>query len=514
MAKNINKVMYFGRKLLGIDTDTVSPGTLLKGITAHDAGGNPIVGTYEGAADVSGVDATAMDVLAPKVFYGANGKDTGRIPTYGMSDVRISGPNIQAPGGYYPAPISVSLPTVRQAPLEITRSDEGITVTAEQQAGYVNAGSVSQTIPLETVPLGDVSLSLDAESGTVSASLYQQPGYVAGGVAKNALNLPTQEGKTVMPSAAAQTAVGAGKFTTGNVLVAGDADLLPENIKAGVEIFGVTGTYEGGGSGGAGVISPEGCLTFAGDGVFSLSLSSKKKSWNGTMEWTDGDSPWAVWDGTTTLRSSANGRLYLRGTNNTSVTSATSFRGAIFLLSGANVACEGNIESLLDYQTVAGGGHPDTAIYAFAGMFMGVTALVKAPTLGMTVWGYGICQQMFQDCTALKEPAAVYAETIGEGACQSMYSGCSALSRLPVMVFPAASAYGAAEYMFFGTAVTLSTAKTSACPYPWGVPYNDLGGSGGAAMNMFGSCPNVPEDIRSNGITARQTYYTNLPPVS
>ena len=57
--------------------------------------------------------------------------------------------------------------------------------------------------------------------------------------------LPTQESKTVTPGTSTKTAVASGRYTTGNVNVAGSANLVPANIKSGVNIFVVTGTFEG-----------------------------------------------------------------------------------------------------------------------------------------------------------------------------------------------------------------------------------------------------------------------------
>lgn len=81
--------------------------------------------------------------------------------------------------------------------------------------------------------------------GLIIASVYQNEGYVLSGTksAKHPLN--TQSGKTVTPSTTQQTAVASGKYTTGNVYVAGDSNLVADNIKNGVSIFGVTGTYAG-----------------------------------------------------------------------------------------------------------------------------------------------------------------------------------------------------------------------------------------------------------------------------
>lgn len=59
-------------------------------------------------------------------------------------------------------------------------------------------------------------------------------------------SLPTQATKTITPGTTAQTAVPSGVYTTGTITVAGDANLVPENIAEGVSIFGVTGTHSGG----------------------------------------------------------------------------------------------------------------------------------------------------------------------------------------------------------------------------------------------------------------------------
>ena len=59
--------------------------------------------------------------------------------------------------------------------------------------------------------------------------------------------MPEVAGKTITPGTTAQTAVAAGRYVTGDVVVAGDANLVPANIAQGVSIFGVTGTHSGGG---------------------------------------------------------------------------------------------------------------------------------------------------------------------------------------------------------------------------------------------------------------------------
>lgn len=84
---------------------------------------------------------------------------------------------------------------------------------------------------------------------SVSSQIAVSSGYYTGGNITVAA-VPTQT-KTVTPTSSAQNVTpDSGKFLY-QVTVNGDSDLVAENIKSGVNIFGVTGTYVGsGGSGG------------------------------------------------------------------------------------------------------------------------------------------------------------------------------------------------------------------------------------------------------------------------
>ncbi len=74
-------------------------------------------------------------------------------------------------------------------------------------------------------------------------------GYTLSSVTVNAV--PTQT-KTATPSASSQNITpDSGKFLS-KVTVSGDSNLVAGNIKSGVSIFGVAGSYEGSGGGGSG----------------------------------------------------------------------------------------------------------------------------------------------------------------------------------------------------------------------------------------------------------------------
>lgn len=55
--------------------------------------------------------------------------------------------------------------------------------------------------------------------------------------------MPTKAATTITPGTSAKTAISAGTYASGTITVAGDTNLKAANIKAGVSIFGVTGSY-------------------------------------------------------------------------------------------------------------------------------------------------------------------------------------------------------------------------------------------------------------------------------
>ncbi len=83
-----------------------------------------------------------------------------------------------------------------------------------------------------------------SEAGLITAKATQNPGYVNSGSKSSTQQLDTQAAKTITPTTSSQTAVAKNVYTTGEVTVAGDANLKAENIANGVSIFGVTGTLD------------------------------------------------------------------------------------------------------------------------------------------------------------------------------------------------------------------------------------------------------------------------------
>jgi hypothetical protein len=77
----------------------------------------------------------------------------------------------------------------------------------------------------------------------------QDSGYVVSGTTFSTHQLAFQPAKTIVPSSENQIAVPSGYYTGGDITVLGDSNLVSDNIKNGVSIFGVTGTLEEGSGG-------------------------------------------------------------------------------------------------------------------------------------------------------------------------------------------------------------------------------------------------------------------------
>ena len=160
----------------------------------------------EMGSDVSGVTATADDVLSPKVFVDASGTEqTGTIVTKTSSDLTTSGATVAIPAGYYASDTSKSVTTAIQATPNINISPTGlITASATQSAGYVSSGTKDAT-----------------------------------------KQLSTKSATTYTPSAINQI-ISSGYYLTGTQTIKGDRNLVAENIKSGVSIFGINGKFTGG----------------------------------------------------------------------------------------------------------------------------------------------------------------------------------------------------------------------------------------------------------------------------
>lgn len=268
MASNqyVNKVQYGNSTLIDLTGDTVTAATLLQGYTAHDASGAPITGTSTAGTmvirdtqDSHGGTVrhiTAGTVVAGNVEITENG--THDVASYADASVSVV-PELQSksatpsetaqtvtPDSGYDGLSSVSVGAVsstyvgsgitRRSSSNLTASGATVTVPAGYYASQAtkSVASGSATTPATSItanPTISVNSSTGLVTATVSGSKSVTPtvsaGYVSSGTAgtvsvsgSNTSQLTTQAAKTVTPSTASQTAVAAGRYTTGAVTVA------------------------------------------------------------------------------------------------------------------------------------------------------------------------------------------------------------------------------------------------------------------------------------------------------
>ena len=158
------------------------------------------------------------------------------------------------------------------------------------------------------------SISVNA-SGLITATA---------GAMSSTHQLAFQPAKTITPTTANQIAVSSGYYTGGSVTVKGDSNLIAGNIKSGVSIFGVSGTYEGSG----GDTSVE-------DGLITRTLTSYTNSavssiganaFNGCTSLTTVSFPMATYIGTYAFSGCFNLKsLYLTGSSVCSLAHSNAF---------------------------------------------------------------------------------------------------------------------------------------------------------------------------------------------
>lgn len=123
-------------------------------------------------------------------------------------------------------------------------SSHGLKVTGTHSC---SSGSTTPTLQSKSVSPSESSQTVTPDSGydglsqvTVSAISNT---YVGSGITKKAA-------ATYTPSTSNQT-IASGQYLNGVQTIKGDANLVASNIKSGVSIFGVAGSYTGSGSGGS-----------------------------------------------------------------------------------------------------------------------------------------------------------------------------------------------------------------------------------------------------------------------
>ena len=239
--KNANQVIVNGETILDLTADTVTTNDLVEGVTAHDKSGAPITGTLK-VLDTSDANATRNDIRIGKTAYinginvlGNLSEDTllAYDEKYGESNIdlfqRKSGVTVDGQGiDYYAIEITAPRATAYDC---ICSSNTRMRVTPLASAfGNASPADVAK------------GKTFTSASGLKVEGTYEPPN-----------TEPSLQAKSVIPSATEQVVTpDTGYDGLSQVTVSGDTNLTAGNIKKGVNIFDVVGTYEAAASGGNG----------------------------------------------------------------------------------------------------------------------------------------------------------------------------------------------------------------------------------------------------------------------
>lgn len=390
--------------------------------------------------------------------------------------------------------------------------------------------------------------------------------------------------KTVTPNGK-QITVSAdeGYHALAKVTVEGDSKLIPENIAEGVTIYGVRGNYtspvvetlhlkpsvhpqflepptgfvgykyieldgmpldvddqeiydegyakgyeDGAASGGNASVNPESeYLTFASANSFTIETANAMRNWNGELYYSTDTIKWSEWSGSPIESAEHNGehRIYMCGIGNKVLTRPE--HNSKWVLNGSGIACRGNIETLLDYQTVANGEHPSMAddcyrymffectsltqapslnaeeltARCYYSMFEGCSGLTKIPTLPATMLADDCYRYMFFGCTSLTQAPALPATTLAYRCYYSMFEGCTNLTQIPAL--PATRLPDECyRFMFYGCgSLKLSTDRNNEYTTPYQIPYGD-------------ACQEVGADSIADMFTETGGTFTGTPSIN
>ena len=261
------KIVQDGTTLIDLTQDTVTAASMLSGVTAHKNDGTSVTGTIATKTS-SNMTVSGATVTAPAGYYASDASKSVASGTAGtpsafkepVSNHAISvTPSVTNTTGYITGgtktgtAVSVSASELVSGTLTISSS--GTKDVTNYASASVAAGSATTpattitTNPSITVSSSGLITATNSKTQNVTPSV--SAGYVSSGTAgtitvsgSNTSQLTTQAAQTITPGTTNQT-IASGKYLTGTQTILGDADLVAGNIKKDVEIFGVTGTYEG-----------------------------------------------------------------------------------------------------------------------------------------------------------------------------------------------------------------------------------------------------------------------------
>ena len=215
-----------GTVLNGLYVGSSTPVANQKGLLIDNKYFIPLVEGSSSGTDTSDATAVASDIIAGKTAYTVDGKVTGTLPKLTVTYDDTLFIYTAAHDGYLNAGDQV---------LDFSAATSGTASGAGMLQGdtaWVNGQRIVGEIPI-------VTASISGNTVTVPYGYHESD---------STFTIDSYTGEyTVNPGTSSQTLSTSGKYMTSDIVVSGNSNLLAENIKKGVSIFGIVGTLESSG---------------------------------------------------------------------------------------------------------------------------------------------------------------------------------------------------------------------------------------------------------------------------
>lgn len=143
---NVNKVIYGGKTLIDLTSDTVTADKVLEGITYHDKSGASGTGTCTYDSDTSDATVAVAEILTGKTAYVRGAKITGTMPNRGSVTGNISAKaqKFTIAQGYHDGSGYVQIASTEQEKLISTNIRQGVTILGVEGSMSGSEGVVAQ----------------------------------------------------------------------------------------------------------------------------------------------------------------------------------------------------------------------------------------------------------------------------------------------------------------------------------------------------------------------------------
>ena len=184
-------------------------------------------------------------------------------------------------------------------------------------------------------------------------------------------------------------------------------------------------------------------ITFTAKGAQTFKMTVQNGYEISELEYSVNNGDWATVKADTEVPfGGENGNLRLRGTNKYGTASARNTYSTITFTKDVDVACTGDIRTLLDWRNY---NIVDTQNARFCSLFLNCSVLTSAPELPATILANYCYYQMFSGCTNLTAAPELPATTLENSCYREMFWSCTNLASAPEL--PATIL---ANYCYFG----------------------------------------------------------------